>query len=101
MSSRNVTTCLKALENDQFVEHVIIYGDKIAEKSSKFLKKTTFQEFVEQKTNTNESGFLCEPQNVKNTVALILMSSGTTGLPKGVELTQFNFMVASKQYKYV
>lgn len=43
--------------------------------------------------------FECEPQNMKDRVAMILCSSGTTGLPKGVQITQFNVIVACAQIR--
>lgn len=39
---------------------------------------------------TNVNTFECQPQNMADNVAVVLCSSGTTGLPKGVELTQRN-----------
>lgn len=43
--------------------------------------------------------FSCKPIDMQNNVALVLCSSGTTGLPKGVELTQRNILVAISQIK--
>lgn len=45
------------------------------------------------------STFACKPIDLANNVALVLCSSGTTGLPKGVELTQRNIMVGTSQLK--
>lgn len=43
--------------------------------------------------------FECTPVDMKENVALILCSSGTTGLPKGVELTQYNIITSISQSK--
>lgn len=40
-----------------------------------------------------------KPVNIHDTVALILCSSGTTGLPKGVELTHENVLVCVNHLK--
>lgn len=41
-----------------------------------------------------------KPEETKEKVALILCSSGTTGLPKGVELTQDNILVCVNHWQY-
>lgn len=46
----------------------------------------------------NGCSFDCAPQNMRDNVMLILCSSGTTGLPKGVQLTQYGVLVASSQH---
>lgn len=51
------------------------------------------------KGDSNEN-FRSEPQNISDNVALILCSSGTTGLPKGVQLTQKNVMIGIEQQAY-
>lgn len=43
--------------------------------------------------------FVCSPLDMDNNVCLNLCSSGTTGLPKGVELTQMNILKAVSNMK--
>lgn len=43
---------------------------------------------------TGNENFIAQPVDVYKQTSLILCSSGTTGLPKGVEITHANMMVA-------
>lgn len=46
----------------------------------------------------NVDDFLCEPVDLNETVAVVLPSSGTTGMPKGVEITQMNVFASFHVY---
>lgn len=51
----------------------------------------TYQQCLEDSEQKFKLGsFVPEATNIDQTVALIVMSSGTTGLPKGVQITQLN-----------
>lgn len=45
------------------------------------------------------AAYRCVPQDMAEMVGLVLYSSGTTGLPKGVQLTQLNSMLAMHRHK--
>ncbi|XP_058465841.1 luciferin 4-monooxygenase-like [Malaya genurostris] len=68
---------------------MIVFGDE-----SRFIRKfpeaISFARFLEE--TIPSSNFKPEPVDVKSKVAVIVLSSGTTGLPKGVELTHLNVM---------
>lgn len=80
-----------------FIQHLILY-DWLNEltKQSNVL---SFNEIMKSEDTSNVMTFKCQPQDMKENVAVILCSSGTTGLPKGVQLTQFNFILANLQYQ--
>lgn len=51
----------------------------------------TYQQCLEDSGRMLKLGsFVPEATNLEQHVALIVMSSGTTGLPKGVQITQLN-----------
>lgn len=78
-----------------FVDNLIVFdGDTATFAHSKDV--LMYHRFIDYETQTNT--FTCEPLKMQENVALILCSSGTTGLPKGVQLTQFNILVANIQH---
>lgn len=90
--------CLKLKEQHSFIDKLIIYAGNNSEVNFSFLKDAV--SFNELLSNVPDSiNFVCERQNMKEHVALILSSSGTTGLPKGVQLTQFNVLISNTQFK--
>lgn len=65
-------------------------------------KTVAYREFagVGRPVRADRAPFRCRPQNMAEKVALILYSSGTMGLPKGVELTEKNILVSIWQFEY-
>lgn len=89
-------------QQNAFVRQLIVYDD-IETNVSKLLKidgVTTFRKVIDfTEAAQYERDFRCAPQPMKETVSLILCSSGTTGLPKGVQITQFNLLIANTQHE--
>lgn len=52
------------------------------------------EEFLNDARVSKGSFVAPRPTDIKTSVALILCSSGTTGVPKGVQLTQYNVLTA-------
>lgn len=62
----------------------------------------TYDEFLSLVDVEDGESFQCEPQDVKDNVAVIIYSSGTTGMPKGAEITQWNmFSIISQALGYI
>lgn len=82
-----------------FVEIVVVLDDVPADQRSP--KTIAMQEFVavgnQQRGGPNRKHYSGVPRVMAEKVALILFSSGTTGLPKGVELTEHNILVSLAQ----
>lgn len=84
-----------------FIQKLIVYDD-IEVNVTKLLRidgVTTFRKVIDfNELNPSTSGFRCAPQPMKENVAFVLCSSGTTGLPKGVQITQYNMLVGNMQH---
>lgn len=95
MSSATEAIATKVANKCEFFEKVIVFG---SDEKRPFEKGFIFNYSKFTKNIASES-FTCEPQNLDTNIALILYSSGTTGLPKGVQLSQKNVMYTCAQYK--
>ena len=77
-----------------FIEKIIVFGN-----SSKHTNVICYNDFLEKSSSKDNLNLICKPQDINNKVALILYSSGTTGLPKGVEITEKNLMFSVSQIR--
>lgn len=80
-----------------FIQKLIVYDDieTNVSKLLRFVGVTTFRRVIDfNEAVPHSSDFRCSPQPMKENVSLILCSSGTTGLPKGVQITQYNAIFA-------
>lgn len=91
-AKRTIAAC-KALT---FVQGVIIIGDKKLDGSSVLLS-----DFVKKYGNNDfdVAKSVDQKVDIKEQVALIVCSSGTTGQPKGVLITQENIMSVIQSYR--
>uniref|UniRef100_A0A1L8DYB2 Luciferin 4-monooxygenase n=1 Tax=Nyssomyia neivai TaxID=330878 RepID=A0A1L8DYB2_9DIPT len=79
-------------KNYPFVEKIIQYGDTAIVKGC-----MVFEDILkDQRYAKPEDEFVNPPENLDRS-ALIMMSSGTTGLPKGVQITERNILATLGQ----
>lgn len=76
------------LNNNSFIKRIISFGNE-------------FDQFVKPFKVDSTNEFECAAQPIDDNIAVILCSSGTTGLPKGVQLTQRNVMIGIEQHAYI
>lgn len=89
VSSAAAKTVTAVCENLSFVQK-IVHIDKNAEKGSKYL---SFDDFLKMQTGSfNVYEHVKKAINLRAQSAVIFLSSGTTGSPKGVEITQHNII---------
>ncbi|KAJ9580127.1 hypothetical protein L9F63_004200 [Diploptera punctata] len=88
-SEKALETVERASQDTEFVKEIVVFGHPMSH------KQTPFNRFLQFKS----SGF--EPVDVDpmETITAILCSSGTTGLPKGVMLTQHNMLTVVRLMK--
>ncbi|KAG4067238.1 hypothetical protein HA402_000229 [Bradysia odoriphaga] len=83
-TSFTIGKIVQAASKSPFIRKVICVDDKQPNKAV-----TKYSKYINATKSSNEE-FACKPVDINSNIALILCSSGTTGLPKGVQLTQAN-----------
>ncbi|XP_067617505.1 luciferin 4-monooxygenase isoform X2 [Eurosta solidaginis] len=86
-SKFTVDLIAKVAKNNKFVKTVVGIG--VDHQANKY---HSFDELISSKKIPSKDYFDTPKANKKEDVALIVCSSGTTGLPKGVQLTQYNIL---------
>jgi 4-coumarate--CoA ligase len=91
-AEKTTLTCRKL----KFVQNVVMIGvktiDNFAISLEDFVKK-------QEKVSFNVEEFTSKKVDIADQVALIMCSSGTTGMPKGVMITQKNMMSVLLSYR--
>lgn len=87
---------IAACKDLTFVQSVIVIGDKKIDGSAVLLN-----DFIQKFKNNNfdVEKSVSQKVDIKQQVALIVCSSGTTGQPKGVLITQENIMSVIQGYR--
>lgn len=91
-AKKTIATCRKL----KYVKNVIVIG---GQKVDNFA--VSLDDFVQkyQKTEFKVEDFTSKKVDIHDQVALIMCSSGTTGMPKGVLITQENMMSVIHGYR--
>lgn len=104
-SMKSIEKIMKIHENLSFVEKIILLDGESTEDSFIISFNDLIDKFGSEDFDLNE--YVQKPMNIAEKSSLILLSSGTTGLPKGVEFTQnmlhlslLQMMENSQQYKH-
>lgn len=86
-SNGSLKRVLGVAKKNKYIEHVIVFSDV-----SSSAQATSFKELMTSKKFVSYPEFEAPSVNKDENVVLIVCSSGTTGMPKGVQLTQTNIL---------
>lgn len=82
-SYQTVNNFKRISELQQFIEKIFVFGSECVDEQS-------FNLFLQNTNIPSKRRFLCPPQNMMENIALVFCSSGTTGNPKAVQLSQYS-----------
>lgn len=99
VSPMNLNKVIVVTQKHTFVKQIILYDNSIDSAMNVTEKPIPFSQIIKTLDYSKINEFKCKPQNMKENVMLLLCSSGTTGLPKCVQLTQFNMLVGNVQFQ--
>lgn len=82
---------LSIADNCPSLEHIVVYGDELPEEAKSASIKAKLYTWVDVIAMGRENPVEDVPPNPEDT-AIIMYTSGTTGIPKGVEITHGNMV---------
>jgi acyl-CoA synthetase (AMP-forming)/AMP-acid ligase II len=88
-SSLVIGKVMKVAKSLDYVKGLVLLGDESSYDDEPFV--TLMRDYL---VDYDVGNLQLEPVDIRNQVSVILCSSGTTGLPKGVQISQFNLMAA-------
>ncbi|XP_055373680.1 uncharacterized protein LOC129607016 [Condylostylus longicornis] len=83
---------VKIFQKNKFVKNIVAY-----DKNSKYRNISSFWELLNDSQFSFKAEYYPKPADLNESVLLILCSSGTTGMPKGVQLSQKNILYTFDQ----
>ena len=93
-SASTIDRIVNVAKDNLFIKKIIVFGNT----SIRANVQDFHSFFGNQSILTNFREFKCSAQNITTKTALILCSSGTTGVPKGVQLSEKNVMIGIAQH---
>ncbi|XP_055631141.1 uncharacterized protein LOC129771482 [Toxorhynchites rutilus septentrionalis] len=87
VSPKALETLLQVSSKIPSIKMIALFGTENPKK-----RVTLFKHLFDYNKLKNARKFVPQPVNLKEQVALMVLSSGTTGLPKAVQLTHYNVM---------
>lgn len=86
-SKQTIERITKVAKNNKFIKKIVVFSDTPTNQHV-----YSFNQLMEDQTIPSQAFLNCLKADKNEDVALIVCSSGTTGLPKGVQLSQSNVL---------